>query len=744
MDSRDWVSEQDMTDVELGLVAAAALGEGCDARMGEGSLGTLRAQVVRQALLGVGAAGVPRRRMQISGARIDGSLDLSDEILDVPVFFIDCEFSGTVVMTRLRARGLQLVRCRFQHGLFLEDVHIAGSLSLADSAISRPDGSSAGASLVMNTSIIEGSVQMQEIRVIGEAQLVDLRINGLLTLDSADFQNEGGVAVGLDATLVAGTVRARGIRVAGEMRALGARFGGDLDLSGSSLINGGGAALSLDGAEVSGCLHASDGFTAQGEVRLIAATVGRQFIIDEAVFTGTQTPAIVADDLNLAGQLRAGAGTSTHGEVRFAGAHFRSSVHLASGSYSNPRGTALHLGGALIEGSLHAQDVRVDGSFVLIGSRIAGDVELTGAHLNNRQSRAVNMDRAVVCGNVNLNGGFAAQGEVNLLAIRVEGGVNLEDSRVQGTITLIDSRMRILGLRNANIAGGSHAVVADRCQIPGGLHAPGLRAEGEFRLPGAIVGGQLDLSGAQLSNPGSDALNLESAEVAGQLILALVPGSQGRINLAYAAVHRFVHIPRPGVDQPPGLLAFTYKSILPGPADVVARDRLRWLATDPAGYIPSSYAALANAYRADGHEGEADEVLIAGEDARYEKGNRLSRTWGMLKRGIAAYGYRPARALYWWAGWLAVGTAFLWWKPGWWSDFTIDGQPMPVGASPVGPSLYLLDRLIPVLDLPSTQAVGIPNEYMLVMVTIYTLFGFVLGAAAVTAIIEVVVKNRRA
>lgn len=738
-----WLSRGELTAAEEGLLSASEAGCPFDALTG-GSLGDVRSRVLFQLLTGAGDFGVSVRKVELNNANVQGHLDLSDEVVDVPFTLVRCQLTQPVLMPRLQAKSLQLIDSDLAGGVFGEGAHL-GTFSLANSRIGGRSGSEPGTpSLILNWAHIGGMLGLSGVSVQGEAQLVGMTVENRVDLVGAQFRNPGGVAVGLDSFSARGSVFARRMSVVGEARAIGAQIGGDLSLSGSRFEGQGMTALALDGATISGSLQLSDGFVALGDIRLVAAQVGLQLSLESSRLQGMRgEPALIADGLRVNGQLRAGDGLHASGEVRFVDAELGGSVFVGRGRFENATGTALNFSGASIRGSLHAQSISVEGEFRLTGARIERDVELAGSTLRNINGRALNMDRAQVGGNLNPHKGFRADGEVNLIASKVEGGIDFRSSEVRGQIVLMDCRASLVAFRGARIAGTTGiAILGDRAAFPRGLIADDLHAVGECRFPGASVGGELTFRGARLICTGPDALNLETAVVAGPLNLDLAEGSSGRVNLGFARVDVLDHTPN-AQSPPTGLRGFTFARVTPGPLGVPVSDRIRWVASDPSGYQAGAFASLAAAYAADGHDDAARDVMIAGQRMRYESGGLPARTWGFLKRITVAYGYRPGRSLLWLLAWLFIGTAVLCLAPGFWEDFLIDGSPTQPDASPIGPALYLLDSLIPVLELPGHAGVSIPNEGARAVLAAYLLVGLTLGVAASVAILEAMIGTQR-
>lgn len=104
-----------------------------------------------------------------------------------------------------------------------------------------------------------------------------------------------------------------------------------------------------------------------------------------------------------------------------------------------------------------------------------------------------------------------SKNDVVLVDTTVEdGSVDLTDARITGSLVLTDSRLRHPGQR---------ALFADRLAISGALLATGLDVVGQVRIPGARTGGNVNLSGASLSNPDGCALDGNGLQVDGNLML---------------------------------------------------------------------------------------------------------------------------------------------------------------------------------------------------------------------------------
>ncbi|RZQ65148.1 oxidoreductase [Amycolatopsis suaedae] len=90
-----------------------------------------------------------------------------------------------------------------------------------------------------------------------------------------------------------------------------------------------------------------------------------------------------------------------------------------------------------------------------------------------------------------------------------DAAINLTDATVEGSVVL--TRTKILHPK-------AKAVQADRLVINGALLAYRMEAVGEVRVPGMRTGGNVNFSGAQLSNPDGFALNGNGLHIGGSLL----------------------------------------------------------------------------------------------------------------------------------------------------------------------------------------------------------------------------------
>jgi cytoskeletal protein CcmA (bactofilin family) len=433
------------------------------------------------------------------------------------------------------------------------------------------------------------------------------------------------------------------------------------------------------------------------------------------------TRGIDADGIKLEGDIFLSSGFHAEGGVRLIGATIAGDLDATDGTVENPKKDALNADRAVVTGSVFLSNFVTEGEVSLVGATIGGDLDAEGATLNNSNGNALSADAIKVTGDIFLTGDFVATGEVRLFNAAVGGNLDATDGtfrnlksdknpdatgdalsaegiRVMGDVFLrdkfvADGEVSLLGATIGGVLdaeGGTFrnlksddspdatgdALSADGIKVTGDVFLNGkFVAEGEVRLLGAEIGGQLEVDDAWL-----DLLNLDSARVTGQFLWQNIhhqaechsPNKEWKpsLNLTDAKVG-------PLADQEaswPGkgrlhLDGFVYDRIAVGadakvPTDakvpIDAAARLRWLGRQPdeLGFRPQPYEQLIAVMRRMGHEHQVAKIAIAKQKDLRERGG-LSR-WGkfcnrFLYRTIR-YGYEPWRAFIWIMLLIALGS----------------------------------------------------------------------------------------
>ncbi|WP_143229572.1 hypothetical protein [Actinophytocola xanthii] len=275
-----------------------------------------------------------------------------------------------------------------------------------------------------------------------------------------------------------------------------------------------------------------------GAVRLLGALIGGQLDLGDSEVLNTTGPALHADGLRMEGDLflrsatLRGAGES--GAVRLLGALIGGQLDLEGSEITNATDPAFAADGLRVEGDLFLRNAVLQGTdgggaVRLLGALIGGQLDLEGSEITNATDPA-----------------FAADG------LRVEGDLFLRNAVLQGTDgggavrllgALIGGQLDLGGSEITNATGPAFA--ADGLRVEGSLFLrnAALRGAGEsgaVRLLGARIGGQLGLEGGEITNITGPALRADSLRVERGLFLrnaALAgAGESGAVRLLGAQV----------------------------------------------------------------------------------------------------------------------------------------------------------------------------------------------------------------
>ncbi len=299
--------------------------------------------------------------------------------------------------------------------------------------------------------------------------------------------------------------------------------------------------------------------------------------------------------------------------------------------------SALYGDRAKIQGRVFLRNgFRALGEVRFSGAQIGGDLDCTNGRFSNPRMLG---DGG---GGVALNAdGAELRGDVLLCSgFCAEGEVRLIGARIGGDI---DCRSGCFSCGEPKAAADGNAFSADRVVVRGSVFlADEFKAWGTVRLWGAQIGGKLDCNGAVFEGT----FSARRAEVKGDFCWTKVR-SEGNIRLDLLSVKVCSFADDVGSWPTHGNLyldGFVYERISSGPKD--ARTRLDWIGRDP-GFAPHPYRQLARVLRSEGDESGARLVLFRMECRRrvHEDNNWLTRCWSYILRIAVGYGYYPGRAL---------------------------------------------------------------------------------------------------
>ncbi|GGL07580.1 oxidoreductase [Sphaerisporangium melleum] len=242
---------------------------------------TVRAELLTALLLGARPAAPGQvAGLRLAGARVVGTLNLSDATITTKLHLLNCHLSGTVALTDATTKGVrfrgcdvrriraarctidglfELDSCTVRAGVRLDNAHITGQLRLARATLFAPDGTSAASE----------SYKADARRAFGDAEKQERGWDqhhwalwaGGLTVDGGAF--------------------CRDLRSTGGLRLIGAKFNSGLYLQRAVIESTGGHAVYADHMQATS-VEFSENFTAEGTVRLRGARVSGVLSFDQA------------------------------------------------------------------------------------------------------------------------------------------------------------------------------------------------------------------------------------------------------------------------------------------------------------------------------------------------------------------------------------------------------------------------------------------------------------------------------
>ena len=129
--------------------------------------------------------------------------------------------------------------------------------------------------------------------------------------------------------------------------------------------------------------------------------------------------------------------------------------------------------------------------------------------------------------------GIRIDGELDLSYAEINFPFRILNSAFTESIFLLDTQLRFPSLNGCQIK----ELYADRLKVPGSLFlGDGFKAEGEIRLVGATIGGDLNCNGAQFLNSKGRAFNAEGVEIKGNTFFSNGFKAEGGVSLLGAKI----------------------------------------------------------------------------------------------------------------------------------------------------------------------------------------------------------------
>ncbi len=313
------------------------------------------------------------RGLRISGAKIEGELNLESATVSVPLIFETCAFTEPLILQKSKLKELQL-KGSYVPGIQAKEMRVEGSVFLGNG-----------------------------FQVFGEVNLIRASIGGRLNCFGGKFHNEGKTAIDADAATIAADVFLRNeFEAFGEVNLRGASIGGQLSCSGGEFHNNGKTAIDADAATITADVFLSNGFEAFGMVNLRGASIGGQLGCIKGEFHNKGKTAIQADAAKIAADVLLRDGFEAFGMVNLTRASIGGNIECQGGQFLNKIGYALYAEGATIGGSVFLggksenSQFQAEGKIIFLNASIDDRLELESIVSNNSQSMTLDLRFAKV------------------------------------------------------------------------------------------------------------------------------------------------------------------------------------------------------------------------------------------------------------------------------------------------------------------------------------------------------------
>ncbi|HET7015745.1 MAG TPA: hypothetical protein VFI65_17630 [Streptosporangiaceae bacterium] len=757
---------------------------------GNGTPAMIRAEVLRDMCTG-GRQWRVKDRIRMIGGYVRGRLDLSGAYLTHAVEFTDCVFEDTIDLRRARSeKSLKWVGRRFEDAIdpnrsragpptgtgirpammasILADefdsdanltvagvtvtgvislhwANVRGDLRLTDSHLMPPGGQAvAGRDLrVEGTMFMDGA----DFHAEGEVCLRSARVRGDLDCSHGRFENPSGRSIDGDHLIVDGELLLQGyhddafspshygreedFHSDGEVSLQWAQIH-RLRASGGKFANPSGYALHADALHARDGVYLDRGFEATAEVRLVGATIAGELCCTQGHFDNPSGSALNAERIK-ADDVYLDRGFRASGQVRFTDAQVSRHFNATGGFFRNDQalGYALDADGLCCHGEVYLNDgFHAVGAVSLTGAEIANQLNCTAGYFDNRDGFALFADGLTTPGMVYLDKGCKAIGQVRFARATIGRQLVCTDGTFDNEH---DIALDITGL----------VCQGDVLLNSTGSESRTFGATGKIVMRNAQIARDLDFTNARLDH--DKALDARAIQVGGCLTWNLDP--PGHTDLSRATISR---LDDTAGSWPPRQYSLTGINLRTVGDQLTLDQRKNWLRRTDI-YSPDAYGQLAQVYQQAGRQGDAQEILIASQrDLRdKERGNLpwRSRAWNRFIDHFVGYGYklhRPFIILL--ITGLVGGVIFLIAQHANLIDATslhnvsAFRRSPPHGYPPFYPFAYSYQLLIPGIDLREASD-WLPDAtksnwglFMMVVMWMMIIFGWVLATAVVAGI----------
>ncbi|MER6786962.1 hypothetical protein ABT330_20485 [Streptomyces sp. NPDC000658] len=487
-----------------------------------------------------------------------------------------------------------------------------------------------------------------------------------------------------------------------------------------------------------------DGSSFSAEVCLKSARIDGQLGLEGAHLR--QGSSLVAGAITV-GQGAYFSGMRAEGRIHFGGAQITAKFDMRGAQLAgSASGEALYAPRIQVHGNLLLErNFTAEGTVDLTNATISGDLKCSGGHfkkgsIGETMERCLDLARVEVGQHIYLSDGFSATGTVYLADAVIGGTLNCEGGTFDNPA---DTAIYAPGIKV-----GRDVMLTKSTAAPA-LDQSGFMARGKVVLSGAQINAKLDFSGGRFLSSGEREESLLGRGMrVGSLIFDNNFLCQGLVDIRRTTIEgelRGISAVDPRKIKIAGM---AYRST--GDTDD-AEAQIAWLVQ--VTYSSQIYRQLASVYAAEGDEGAAKSVLIAGRESRRrsrKKPRRYKRYTELPLKWFVNYGYSPFRVLIWLGFFELIGgvifialsddmTLAPLYKG---SSVSAEGSSMSSWHPEFQPWIYTADLLLPVVDLQQNRF-WIPTHAAEWLSAAFIIIGWTLATALVVGLGSVFRSDNR-
>jgi len=632
--------------------------------------------------------------IDITGARIEGVIDLQYARLNWPLTLDRCQIEDDIDISSMRTdSAVKLVESHVAGNLYASELHIDASLNLSQSNFKR--------SIWLSWAKIGRFLSVDGVTLQEGFYADGMDVVGSLFLRSTETKSATFKDVTLRLAKVAGNIEATGATVDGHFNADALQLGGSLFLRSEGKNRTTLKEVTLTNAMVTRNVEAT-GATVDGHLNADGLQVGGSLFLRSDEKNKATFKDVTLRLAKVTGNVEA-IGATVDGHLNADALQVAGAVLLRSDEKNKATFKDVTLGRARITGNVEAIGATVDGHFNADALHVGGSLFLRSDDKNKAMFKDVTLTVAKVTGNVEAIGA-TVEGHFSADAVQVGGSLFLrsDDANESMFNSLTLTVAKITGNVDATGATFDGQLNADGLEVGASivmldatarkrLSMPFVQTRGDFDIRGATLA-ELDLSGASINRD----LRLGGGRTS--TVWRTQEGKPGKLVLRNTHIVSLVDAKDAWpIGDHLEIEGFTFDQF--GGYGGISGAEMRgrgmewwdgWVRRDRA-YAPSPYEQLAKAFVNAGDRAAADDIRFRGRvRQRATEAGWWPWTFAGFLQYVAGFGIGDYtfRVVYWVIGISLAGAAYLWTSV---APARANGPVWCLGAS--------LSRLVPIIEI---------------------------------------------